>query len=254
MSNKKKRMAAQRRKEALKRAPPAPKEQKEAVKVKPEPTKKVSPKAKIKVAAACLTCAAVIYGAGTEVYWAKQPSEARITSSMREVKNNWVKFNHLAMDILATASYNATGNVKANVYVGARTSASNFEKPLMVVLDLGDSAQDERKVTVETTVLDERTKEFVPKEETVAMTNQTNLRNLISETLDEDLQGDTNRTYQITETSDGLVILVSNATDEIMSTFSYIISENEGLTTAEQFDLLQQKLSLEKVNTTEGGT
>lgn len=254
MSNKKKRMAAQRRKEALKNAPPAPKEQKEAVKVKPEPTKKVSPKAKIKVAAACLACAAVIYGAGTEVYWAKQPSEARITSSMREVKNNWVKFNHLAMDILATASYNATGNVKANVYVGARTSASNFEKPLMVVLDLGDSAQDERKVTVETTVLDERTKEFVPKEETVAMTNQTNLRNLISETLDEDLQGDTNRTYQITETSDGLVILVSNATDEIMSTFSYIISENEGLTTAEQFDLLQQKLSLEKVNTTEGGT
>ena len=47
---------------------------------------------------------------------------------------------------------------------------------------------------------------------------------------------------------------MSNATDEIMSTFSYIISENEGLTTAEQFDLLQQKLSLEKVNTTEGGT
>lgn len=86
------------------------------------------------------------------------------------------------------------------------------------------------------------------------MTNQTNLRYLISETLDEDLKGDANRTYQITETSDGLIILVSNATDKIMSTFSYIISENEGLTTAEQFDLLQQKLSLEKVNTTEGGT
>ncbi len=255
MSNKKKRMAAQRRKEALKSALSAPREPKEEpVKAKPEQPKKVSSKSKIKIAAACLVCAAVIYGAGTEAYWAKQPSVARITSSMREVKNDWVKFNHLAMDILATASYNATGNVKANVYVGARTSASNFEKPLMVVLDLGDSAQDERKVTVETTVLDERTKEFVPKEETVAMTNQTNLRNLISETLDEDLQGDTNRTYQITETSDGLVILVSNATDEIMSTFSHIISENEGLTTAEQFDLLQQKLSLEKVNTTEGGT
>ena len=120
--------------------------------------------------------------------------------------------------------------------------------------NLSWSAQDERRVTVETTVLDERTKEFVSKEETVALTNQTNLRNLISETLDEDLKGDANRTYQITETSDGLIILVSNATDEIMSTFSYIISENEGLTTAEQFDLLQQKLLLEKVNTVEGGT
>lgn len=255
MSNKKKRMAAQRRKEALKSAPAAPKGQKEeSVKVNPEQPKKVPTKNKVKIAAACLVCAAVIYGAGTEVYWAKQPSEARITSSMHEVKNNWVKFNHLAMDILSTASYNATGNVKANVYVGTRTAASNFEKPLMVVLDLGDSAQDERRVTVETTVLDERTKEFVSKEETVAMTNQTNLRNLISETLDEDLKGDANRTYQITETSDGLIILVSNATDEIMSTFSYIISENEGLTTAEQFDLLQQKLLLEKVNTVEGGT
>ena len=255
MSNKKKRMAAQRRKEALKSAPAAPKGQKEeSVKVNPEQPKKVSPKNKVKIAAACLVCAAVIYGAGTEVYWAKQPSEARITSSMHEVKNNWVKFNHLAMDILSTASYNATGNVKANVYVGTRTAASNFEKPLMVVLDLGDSAQDERRVTVETTVLDERTKEFVPKEETVAMPNQTNLRNLISETLDEDLKGGANRTYQITETSDGLIILVSNATDEIMSTFSYIISENEGLTTAEQFVLLQQKLLLEKVTTVEGGT
>ena len=223
MSNKKKRMAAQRRKEALKSAPAAPKGQKEeSVKVNPEQPKKVPTKNKVKIAAA-----------GTEVYWAKQPSEARITSSMHEVKNNWVKFNHLAMDILSTASYNATGNVKANVYVGTRTAASNFEKPLMVVLDLGDSAQDERRVTVETTVLDERTKEFVSKEETVALTNQTNLRNLISETLDEDLKGDANRTYQITETSDGLIILVSNATDEIMSTFSYIISENEGLTTAE---------------------
>ena len=245
MSNKKKRMAAQRRKEALKSAPAAPKGQKEeSVKVNPEQPKKVPTKNKVKIAAACLVCAAVIYGAGTEVYWAKQPSEARITSSMHEVKNNWVKFNHLAMDILSTA----------NVYVGTRTAASNFEKPLMVVLDLGDSAQDERRVTVETTVLDERTKEFVSKEETVALTNQTNLRNLISETLDEDLKGDANRTYQITETSDGLIILVSNATDEIMSTFSYIISENEGLTTAEQFDLLQQKLLLEKVNTVEGGT
>ena len=66
MSNKKKRMAAQRRKEALKSAPAAPKGQKEeSVKVNPEQPKKVPTKNKVKIAAACLVCAAVIYGAGT---------------------------------------------------------------------------------------------------------------------------------------------------------------------------------------------
>lgn len=249
MSNKRKRIAAQRRKEALKSTTPTPKAEAKPAK---EPTcekKKIKPQS----VAAGLLCAAMIYGTGMEIFWAKQPTEVRVTNGFHEVQGNLVKLNRLAMDILTTASSNAVSDVQASVYAGTRTAATRFGKPLLVVLTLGDAAKDVCEADVEETAFDERTETFVTLTKKIETTNQSKLRDAISRLLDRELEEKKNLTYQITETSDGLIVLVSSTTDEIMSTFSYIISENPDKSTAEQFELLQDTLSLEKFDTTEGG-
>lgn len=247
MSNKRKRIAAQRRKEALKNPTPTPK-------VETKPAKKPTrEKIKPQSVAAGLLCAAMIYGTGMEIFWAKQPSEVRVTNSLHEVQGDRVKLNRLAMDILTTASSNAVSDVRASVYTGTRSAATGFVKPIMVVLTLGDAAKDVCEADVEEAVFDERTVTFVTKTKRIEATNQSKLRDAISRLLDNELEGKKNLTYQITETSDGLIVLVSSTTDEIMSTFSYIISENQDKSTAEQFEMLQDTLSLEKFDTTEGG-
>lgn len=249
MSNKRKRIAAQRRKEALKNPTPTPKVETKPAKKPTHEKKKIKPQS----VAAGLLCAAMIYGTGMEIFWAKQPTEVRVTNGFREVQGNLVKLNRIAMDILTTASSNAVSDVQASVYTGTRTAATGFGKPIMVVLTLGDAAKDVCEADVEETVFDERTETFVTRTKRIETTNQSKLRDAISRLLDNELEGKKNLTYQITETSDGLIVLVSSTTDEIMSTFSYIISENQDKSTAEQFEMLQDTLSLEKFGTTEGG-
>lgn len=204
--------------------------------------------------AVCAVCIGLIGTiAATEIFWAgKSPSE-RVVRGMHELEEASIRRSELAAEILKAASSAHSGGAShVSVYQGTRSTATQFEQPLLIVIDLGEAASEPCETALPRLRYDPETNEIAYRLEAEKVTVQTAMRECIGEVLRSLIGEDDTKTYQVTETAEGLIILVSNTTDDIVARFAYIIEKNPSLETGEQIELLKERFAMEEVDDIRG--